>query len=671
MAVKLSDVLVFIGADDSRLEKDLDGSKKKTKSWAGALGGTATKVLGGVVVGAATTAAAAVASVGIAALNVSKETEKAAADMAASLGLPTEEAEKFAEVAKQVYGNNFADSIADAGKSITEVTRQLGFAADDPSLQRITEKALALRDTFGKDVNESVSTAKSLMENFGLSADEAFDLIASGFQQGLNRSDDFLETINEYSVQFGNGGASAEEFFSIMQSGLQGGMLGTDKAADAFKEFRVRILDGSKTTENALAQIGLSADEVTNAIDSGAMSVADAWNLVVGRLKDVEDQSVLMQAGVGLIGTQFEDLGQDAVLSMEITADAFKNAEGAADSLNKRYDTFGSAVSAIWRRLVVSVTPLTDKILDMANAAIPHLMGAFDTFDKQVLPGLLAFGATVATVVASVMRFFENLGQNVDTFGTGRFAFFKEWTDTNLPLLRDLVQNILGAIQVFWEKNGKAITTIVTTTFNTIFTIVDTVLKTTLDLITLVLQILNGDFESAGKTLVNIVSRIWSTIQQIIDTVLNNTVELILGIDWAGLGASMIKGIARGIIGAGSFLTSAAVEAARNAFDAAKGWLGIQSPSKRAATEIGQPFAEGVGKGIQTKLRDVATDVQIGLRELIGEIPQPALASASVGQRSAPSITVNQTFNGRADSEQVREAAAAGILDSMRNIGIA
>jgi TP901 family phage tail tape measure protein len=266
MAIKLADVLLYLGADDKGLEKDLDGAKGKTESWASRVGGSLNTLLTGAVVGGAVAAAGAVVGIGVAAFDVSRETERAAASMAASLGIPREEAERFAEVAKRVYGNNFAGSVEEAGRAVTEVTKLLKLGADDPSLQKITEKAIALKDTFKTDVNESVSTARTLMENFGLSADQAFDLITKGYQRGLDRSGDFLDSVNEYAVQFSNGGATAEEFFSVMEAGLQGGMLGTDKAADAFKEFRVRILDGSKTTATALEQIGLSAEEITSQI---------------------------------------------------------------------------------------------------------------------------------------------------------------------------------------------------------------------------------------------------------------------------------------------------------------------------------------------------------------------------------------------------------------------
>lgn len=656
MAIKLADVLLYLGADDQRLEKDLAGAKGKTEGWASRLGGSVNTLLTGAVVGGALAAAGAVVGIGVAAFDVSKQTEQAAASMAASLGIPRDEAEKFAEVAKRVYGNNFADSVEEAGKAVTEVTKLLKLGAEDPALQKITEKAIALKDTFETDVNESVSTARTLMENFGLSADQAFDLITKGYQKGLDRSGDFLDSVNEYSTQFANGGATAEEFFSVMEAGLQGGMLGTDKAADAFKEFRVRILDGSKTTATALEQIGLSADDITKQIDSGAMSITDAWNLVIGKLKETEDQSLLMQAGVGLIGTQFEDLGQEAVLNMQIVNGAFADAAGATDSLNAKYATFGDGATAVWRRLVVSVTPFTDKLLEMANAAIPHLMAAFDTFDQQVLPGLIAFGALVGQVVGAVRGFFGELGASVDEQGTGRFAYLKDWMDANLPLLRDLVQTILGAIQGFWEENGAAIMNIVQTTMDALFTIFDTVFKTILDLVTVVLQLLNGDVEGAATTMVGIFQRLWETVKEIFGAMLSNLRDLVLGIDWAGLGWSIVKGIGTGIKNGAGFLYEVLKEGLQGALD------GVAN------------FFIGLGSGDSGRsLLDTSRSAIGDMGRNLGRSLQPTvggLSTVAAGSGANYTFSITQNFYGQADETIVKKGTESGIVTAMRSLGL-
>ena len=57
-----------------------------------------------------------------------------------------------------------------------------------------------------------------MMENFGISASEAYDYIARGAQNGLDYSGELLDNISEYSVQFKKMGLSASDMFTIFST---------------------------------------------------------------------------------------------------------------------------------------------------------------------------------------------------------------------------------------------------------------------------------------------------------------------------------------------------------------------------------------------------------------------------------------------------------------------
>jgi len=172
------------------------------------------------------------------------------------------------------------------------------------------------------------------MKNFGVDSDTAFDFIVKGLQSGLNTSGDFLESITEYSTQFANGEADAGEFFSVMQTGLADGMLGTDKAADAFKEFRVRIVDDSTARNEALESLGYDPDEFVKQITTGEMTAIQAFDTIIKKISETENSQIGFNAGVGLMGTQFEDLGDNAVKELDITKTAIEDLSGAMDGLD-------------------------------------------------------------------------------------------------------------------------------------------------------------------------------------------------------------------------------------------------------------------------------------------------------------------------------------------------
>lgn len=542
MAFTLAEAIVYMRGDDSKLSSDLDSAKGKTEGFAS----TATSLIGGAVAGAAVAAGAAIIGIGVAAFDVSQDTATAAADIAASLGVPIAEAEKFADVARRVYGNNFADSVGDAATAVEQLAKQLGLTADDPSLQTMTENAFRLRDVFGVDVAESINAVKTLTEEFGISNEEAFDLIAKGYQNGLDSSGDFLDTIGEYSVQFAAGGATAGEFFSLLDSGLKGGLLGTDKAADAFKEFRVRIADGSDTTANALAAIGLSVDDILAGMSDGSLTASDAFTLVQEALNNTTDPVTRMQAGVGLLGTQFEDLGDASALALTLTNDWAAGSEGAITSLDAKYATFGSAVEGIWRRLTVSISPFTDKLLEIVNDAMPKVMAAFDTFDEVVVPAIDAVLIAISNMVAYAKPLFSTFANSVDE-ATGPLAYLKEWVDTNLPLIQELFDKVLGGISAFWDEWGETIMHVVDNTFEVIKTVIGTALATIGDTITLALQLLNGDWEGAWETFKGILERYWETIKTVVSTQLDSLKTIFSNIDWGAVGEALMNAFLAGL----------------------------------------------------------------------------------------------------------------------------
>lgn len=72
----------------------------------------------------------------------------------------------------------------------------------DTDMQTLTEAAFAFEDISGYSPEESLRAANSLMNQFGVTAEEAYNLMVQGQQQGLDFSGELLDSINEYAPQF-------------------------------------------------------------------------------------------------------------------------------------------------------------------------------------------------------------------------------------------------------------------------------------------------------------------------------------------------------------------------------------------------------------------------------------------------------------------------------------
>lgn len=321
---------------------------------------------------------------GLGAAALEKETQR----MTIALGLPAEEAEKFADIAKDAYSGNFTDDLSSAFEAVILAQQKFG-ENSDTDIGKVVENAGKLEKIFGVDVNESMNAVSVLMKDFGIDADEAFNLIANGYQKGLDGSGDFIQSITEYSSQFSNGQATASEFFSIMESGYSEGFLGADKAADAFKEFRVRIQDGSKLTADSLALIGIDNAELQKNLQSGETTVFEAFNNIIAKIGETDNKQTQMVAGVGLIGTQFEDLGLKAVLALDGTK---VKIEEINDTMNNiTFDDFESNMTTAWRRAITAVidAPMWGeiglKVSDVAEEVSESFVVSFEKYDFKEL----------------------------------------------------------------------------------------------------------------------------------------------------------------------------------------------------------------------------------------------------------------------------------------------
>ena len=341
-------------------------------------------------VGASVAAIAGAAAVGFAKAteylaNLGNEYDKAADQMAASTGLVGDELADLEEVMQNVYGNNFGDSFEDVADGVGEIYRQTKLTGDE--LQATTEAAYALRDTFGYEITESARAAKAMMTNFGISGEDAMGLIAAGAQNGLDYSGELIDTINEYSVQFAKLGFTADEMFSVFQQGADSGAWNLDKVGDAVKEFSIRSIDGSKTTIHAFESLGLNAEDMMGIFAAGGEDASIAFQGVLAALMDMDDAVERDAIGVELFGTQWEDLGTDAMDALLGMSYGAYDAEDALGKINDvKYDNLDSAIEGIKRKAEVALLPAAESVqqafMDIAPRVEELLIKAEPVFTK-------------------------------------------------------------------------------------------------------------------------------------------------------------------------------------------------------------------------------------------------------------------------------------------------
>lgn len=289
--------------------------------------------------------------------------------IAAATNASAEEVNKLRSIVEQIYGDNFGEGFEDIADSISKIKQNLG-ELDDKELVKVTESAYALKDVFDYDIAESSRAVKAMMENFGVSASEAYDYIARGAQNGLDYSGELLDNISEYSVQFKKMGLSASDMFTIFSNGAENGAWNLDKIGDSVKEMAIRVIDGSDTSKQGFEALGFEADSMAEKFAAGGVSARVAFQEVIAALAEMNDPIAQNTAGINLMGTMWEDMGAEAILALGDISDSAFDCAGAMDTIKDvNYSSLNNSLENVQRQIDLLIEPIGESLIPVLDEA--------------------------------------------------------------------------------------------------------------------------------------------------------------------------------------------------------------------------------------------------------------------------------------------------------------
>lgn len=456
------EILYEVRASLDKLREDMLSAQDEAKKGGNKLADIAKAGGKAIAGGFAVVGGAAIAAGGYG-VNLANDMDSAMNQFMATTGHAADSAEYYQDVLEKIYANNYGEDFQDIADSMALVNKNLGDMSAE-NLQSTTEAAFALRDTFDYDITESTRAAKAMMDNFGVSGEEAFELIASGAQNNLDYSGELIDSINEYSVQFGKLGFTADDMFNIFQKGADSGAWNLDKVGDAIKEFSIRAIDGSDSTAEGFKAIGLNAAEMSAEFGKGGESAKKAFSETVKALSSVEDPLERDAAGVALFGTMWEDLGPDVIAQLgDIEDGAYSTGNALEEIQDVKYDDLGSMLEGLKRSvemlalplgeaLIPVLTELIEEVLPVIQEVLPDVIEAFETFLEPVLqlasealPGIIdgflqlmsddLMPLMTEEILPALKEAFESLQPVFDLF-----------KDEILPLVVDLFKELMPPI---------------------------------------------------------------------------------------------------------------------------------------------------------------------------------------------------------------------------------
>lgn len=645
----------------------------------------------------------------------------------AQLGKGSVAAQNAGKVAGELYRQGWGESledVANVASNVSSVIRGIG----EGDLNTVTKATEVWAQTFDADAGESVRGVKVLMEKFGLSAQDATDLMTKGMQNGLNYTDELADNLSEYGGRWAEAGTSAQEYFSLLQAGVDSGAYQLDKVGDFLNEFLTSLTDGR--IEQSIGEFSKGTQDVFNSFKDGKATAEDVLNAVIGEMGTMTDKT----KEASLASTLWSSLGEDNALGM-IEAlgnvpNSYENIKGATDeaadstmSIGQQWEAFkrtmsgtlGDAFTPFVKGFLDGLTDMTKKFTDFVNntdwSGLANILGSlgtaiggvftvignsiqpaldllkmfsdwFSANSTWIISTLVGIGAgfavfKTAQIISSVVGFLQSfsLAETAATVAqwlfnaamaanplvlvitllaalvAGLVYFFTQtdagkqaWQDF-CQTMQDLWQNLCDFFQNIWDS--------ITKFFTDAGTNIQNAWNAVTDWFSGVPGRIKGFFNDIGA---------WfgSKFQEVKDAIVNRfneAVGFITGIpgkirdcfngavNWLkDAGGNIVRGLWNGISDMFNWVRNNILGFGGNIVKWAKQALGIHSPSRVMAEEVGKYIPSGIEMGIKANTSGLMDSLDTLSLDMVDAVKVPTTTTGSLPVFDASSSGVTSAL---------------------------
>lgn len=320
------------------------------------------------------------------------ELDSAQRQLQASTGATAAEAKEYNAEMQSLYTAGYADSI-DGIANAMSLVKQYTNETDSSKIKELAENAMVMEETFGMDLSESIRGADALITTMGVDSETAFDLMAKGAQNGLNKSGELADNLAEYAPLWSQAGFSAEEMFAILENGLDSGAYNLDKVNDYVKEFGNSLADGR--IEQNLSAFSGDTQNLFYAWKNGEATTKEVFQSVISDLASMENQQQALTIASNTWSALGEDNAMKVITSLNNANTAYANVHGTMEEIkNIKYDSVTNQWKVLGRTFQTDVmTPMLKEFLPVAKSGLKLVSNNIDGIIKLAKIGGPVIGA--------------------------------------------------------------------------------------------------------------------------------------------------------------------------------------------------------------------------------------------------------------------------------------
>ena len=442
---------------------------------------------------------------------------------------------------------------------------------------------------------------------------------------------------------------------SKLTKNMSSAQKGSGAAAEAFDKLGVSVTDAKgelRDNEDVFADTIEALSKIENETERDATAMA-----IFG--KSAQELNPLILGGADAL----KQLGEEAeAAGLILDQDSIDKLNGVADAMDKLKATFTGAGHLF---SVEFAEPLAAAV-DLITGYIQQITSSFDDFDKlgetigsvlsdltgkivSYLPEVINLGMDILLALAEGI--IENLPQMTET-AIQIIVTLANSLSENLPELipvaveavLTIVQALIDNIDLLVEASIQLITALAEGLIASLPILIDKAPKLVEGLSGAIIES-SPEMGAASTEIVvqltqGIINNAWQLNKacwKIVETILQSLINLYKQ-DYISIGKNIVEGIWSGITEKTQWLIGKITGWFNNVVAAVKSFLGIESPSKLFANEVGAMMAEGVAVGWNSELGNVRRDINGSMATLLPD------ATANIGVRASMQPVTNASL---------------------------
>lgn len=591
--------------------------------------------------------------------------------------------------------SNLSSDITEASDSAQKFASTLNFAGlDTNTIDKLTASTQKYADQTVYDLSDIRNTTAQLaangVDNYANLAEAAGNLNAVA---GGNA--DTFRSVGMVLTQTAGAGKLTTENWNQLSDAIPGA---SGKLQEAMKK------NGAYTGDfrDAMAKGEISAEEFNQAIMD--LGMTDAAKEAATSTSTIEGAMGNLEASVVNVGMQILDSFKGpATQGISMLADgisglpqAFKDMTGSmmpalqqiGNVMQASFEPVGQAISG---KLLPALRPFMQALQNLGSAILPILDAAFQALMPvlgSLLAGLAQVGGTIMstitpvinnlaavfqTVLPVIQQQFMIWGTELRNIINAVFPYIQTIITTVMDIINGIITTVLAALQGNWDGVWTGIQNTAVRVWNGIQNNVTAAINAVSGVISAVMNAISSTWSGIWNTVKNLASNAWNGITGTVRNGVNTVANTVNGIggkikgafsnagSWlVSAGNNIIQGLINGIKGAIGNAVAAVKNAASSIVDAAKGALGIHSPSRVFRDEVGKMIPAGLGVGVEMNEKLAVRPVQGMVSALLpssfpGRVSSPMGSPVALSDKTGPRVTAPITVNAADPTMAARE----------------